>query len=365
MLGWPQQCLSDESGQSPGLSGHQRALWREAVFPAEAHGNTEMVTKPARKSVAIVVPPNAQSLDVSGPLDAFLEANRHSSGGALYEVRLVATGASRTIKAGGLSLVTDSSIFDDVRSIDTMLVAGTPDYAVAYASADFHAWLRRRAPKTRRYGSVCTGAFFLGAAGLLDGRNATTHWQHAAELAERFPAAKVVPDQIYVQDGGLYTSAGVTAGIDLALKLIEDDHGRDLALTVARRLVVFLKRPGGQSQFSAHLAAQIADEGKIRSLQHWILDHLSLDLTLDSLANRVAMSVRNFTRVFQGETGTTPADFVEMARVDAARRLLEESETPLQRVASRCGFASPDTMRRTFLRRIGTGPSDYRERFRR
>jgi transcriptional regulator GlxA family with amidase domain len=272
-----------------------------------------MPAKPARKSVAIVVPPNAQSLDVPGPLDAFLEANRHAPGGAVYEVRLVAAGAGRSIRVAGMSLVADSSIFDDVRPIDTMLVAGTPYCALAYASADFHAWLRRRAPKARRYGSVCTGAFFLGAAGLLDGMNATTHWQHAAELAERFPAAKIVPDQIYVQDGALYTSAGVTAGIDLALKLIEDDHGRDLALT----------------------------------------------------ARRVAMSVRNFTRVFQGETGTTPADFVEMARVDAARRLLEESETSLQRVASRCGFTSPDTMRRAFLRRIGTGPSDYRERFRR
>ena len=215
-----------------------------------------MVTKTARKSVAIVVPPNAQSLDVSGPLDAFLEANRHASVGPLYDVRLIATGARRMIRVGGMSLVADSSIFDDVRSMDTMLVAGTPDYGLAYTSVDFHAWLRRRAPKTRRYGSVCTGAFFLGASGLLDGMSATTHWQHAAELAERFPAAKVVPDQIYVQDGALYTSAGVTAGIDLALKLIEDDHGRDLALTVARRLVVFLKRPGGQSQFSAHLAAQ-------------------------------------------------------------------------------------------------------------
>jgi transcriptional regulator GlxA family with amidase domain len=324
-----------------------------------------MVATPARKSVAIVVPPKAQSLDVSGPLDVFLEANRHSSGAPLYEVRLVASGAGRTIKVGGMSLVADSSIFDDASSIDTMLVAGTPDYALVYTNPDFRAWLRRRAPKTRRYCSVCTGAFFLGAAGLLDGMNATTHWQHAAELAERFPAANVAPDQIYIQDGPLYTSAGVTAGIDLALKLIEDDHGRDLALTVARRLVVFLKRPGGQSQFSAHLAAQIADEGKIRSVQHWILDHLSQDLTLDSLASRAAMSVRNFTRVFQSETATTPADFVEMARVDAARRLLEESETPLQRVASRCGFGSPDTMRRAFLRRIGAGPSDYRDRFRR
>src|SRR5438270_12625768 len=170
-----------------------------------------MVATPARKSVAIVVPPKAQSLDVSGPLDVFLEANRHSSGAPLYEVRLVASGAGRTIKAGGMSLVADSSIFDDAGSIDTMLVAGTPDYAVAYTNPDFRAWLRRRAPKTRRYGSVCTGAFFLGAAGLLDGMNATTHWQHAAELAERFPAAKVAPDQIYIQDGPLYTSAGVTA----------------------------------------------------------------------------------------------------------------------------------------------------------
>jgi transcriptional regulator GlxA family with amidase domain len=323
-----------------------------------------MVAKPARKSVAIIVPPKAQSLDVSGPLDVFLEANRYSSGGPIYEVKLVATGVRRTIKVGGMSLVADSSIFDEVGAIDTLLVAGTPDYAIAHTSTDLHAWLRRRAPRTRRYGSVCTGAFFLGAAGLLDGMNATTHWQHAAELAESFPAAKVVPDQIYVQDGALYTSAGVTAGIDLALKLIEDDHGRDLALTVARRLVVFLKRPGGQSQFSAHLAAQIADEGKIRTLQHWILDHLSHDLSLEALANRAAMSVRNLTRVFHDETGITPADFVEMARVDAARRLLEESETPLQRVASRCGFASPDTMRRAFLRRINTGPSDYRYRFR-
>jgi transcriptional regulator GlxA family with amidase domain len=317
------------------------------------------------RPVVIVVPPNAQSLDVAGPLDAFLEANRQSGGKASYEVSLMSIGTDRTVRAGGVSLVADASIYDTDETIDTLLVAGTPDYAQAYSSVDFHAWLRRRAPQTRRYGSVCTGAFFLGGAGLLDGLHATTHWQHAAELAEHFPAAKVVPDQIYVEDGPLYTSAGVTAGIDLALKLIEDDHGRELALLVARRLVVFLKRPGGQSQFSVHLAAQIATEERIQSVQNWILDHLSLDLTLKVLAGRAAMSVRNFTRVFQNETGITPAEFVEMARVDAARRLLEDTGTPLQRVASRCGFANPDTMRRAFVRQIGTGPSDYRERFRR
>jgi len=317
------------------------------------------------KPVAIVVPQNAQSLDISGPLDAFLEANRQAPDTCNYDIRLLSIGADRAVKAGGLALVADGSIFEDEGPIDTLLVAGTPDYAQAYTATALHAWLRRHAPRSRRHGSVCTGAFFLGAAGLLDGLNATTHWQHAAELAEKFPAAKVAPDQIFVQDGALWTSAGVTAGIDLALKLIEDDHGRAIALAVARRLVVFLKRPGGQSQFSAHLAAQLATEGRIQAVQHWILDHLPLDLTVRSLASRAAMSVRNFTRVFQEEAGITPADFVEMARVDAARRLLEDTDTPLQRVASSCGFANPDTMRRAFLRRIDTGPSEYRERFRR
>jgi transcriptional regulator GlxA family with amidase domain len=268
------------------------------------------------------------------------------------------------VRAGGLSLVADASIHGPDTGIDTLLVAGTPDFAVADGLVDFQSWLRRRAPTVRRYGSVCTGAFFLGAAGLLDGRHVTTHWAHAAELAARYPGANVEPDRIYVQDGPLYTSAGVTAGIDLALMLIEEDHGRELALTVARRLVMFLKRPGGQSQFSAHLAAQIATESRIQGVQHWILDNLTADMALATLAARAAMSVRNFTRVFQSETGNSPADFVELARVDAARRLLEESEMPLQRVASRCGFGTADTMRRAFLRRIGTGPQDYRSRFR-
>jgi transcriptional regulator GlxA family with amidase domain len=315
------------------------------------------------RQIILLVPPNAQSLDVSGPLDAFLEANRQSAGQAAYTIRLVATAAERLVQAGGMSLLADATIFDDHPETDTLLVTGTPDYAQAYNSTQTHAWLRRHTPAARRFGSVCTGAFFLGAAGLLDGLSATTHWQHAAELAERFPAANIVPDQIYVEDGALVTSAGVTAGIDLALKLIEDDHGHELALKVARRLVVFLKRPGGQSQFSAHLAAQIASEDRIQSVQRWILEHLSLDLSLQTIAARAGMSVRNFTRVFQSETGITPADFVEMARVDSARRLLEETDTPLQRIATRCGFVNPDRMRRAFLRRIGTGPSDYRERF--
>ena len=315
--------------------------------------------------VVIVVPENAQSLDVSGPLDAFLEANRQAPGRCHYAVRLLSASRDRVVKMGGMSIVTESSIFEDEGEIDTLLVAGTPSYANAYTSTELHAWLRARAPQARRYGSVCTGAFFLGAAGLLDGLSATTHWQHASELAERFPAALIEPDRIYVEDGALWTSAGVTAGIDLALKLIENDHGRELALAVARRLVVFLKRPGGQSQFSAHLAAQVTTEGRIQAVQSWILDHLPLDLSVTVLAGQAGMSVRNFTRVFLQEAGITPGDFVEMARVDSARRMLEDTDTPLQRVATRCGFANPDTMRRAFLRRIDTGPSEYRERFRR
>lgn len=314
--------------------------------------------------VAIVAPPNVQSLDVSGPVDVFMEAARRSGGKAAYQVSLISIEETAVVRAGGLSLVADTSIHGPDTQIDTLLVAGTPDFAVADTLTDFQAWLRRRAPTVRRYGSVCTGAFFLGAAGLLDGKQVTTHWAHAAELAARYPAAHVDPDRIYVQDGSLYTSAGVTAGIDLALMLIEEDHGRELALSVARHLVMFLKRPGGQSQFSAHLAAQIAAESRVQSVQHWILDNLSADLSLSTLAARAGMSVRNFSRTFQSETGSTPADFVELARVDAARRVLEDSETPLQRVASRCGFGTADTMRRAFIRRIGTGPQDYRSRFR-
>lgn len=314
--------------------------------------------------VAIVAPPNVQSLDVSGPVDVFMEAARRSGGKAAYQVSLISIEETAVVRAGGLSLVADTSIHGPDTQIDTLLVAGTPDFAVADTLTDFQAWLRRRAPTVRRYGSVCTGAFFLGAAGLLDGKQVTTHWAHAAELAARYPAAHVDPDRIYVQDGSLYTSAGVTAGIDLALMLIEEDHGRELALSVARHLVMFLKRPGGQSQFSAHLAAQIAAESRVQSVQHWILDNLSADLSLSTLAARAGMSVRNFSRTFQSETGSTPADFVELARVDAARRVLEDSETPLQRVASHCGFGTADTMRRAFIRRIGTGPQDYRSRFR-
>jgi transcriptional regulator GlxA family with amidase domain len=212
--------------------------------------------------------------------------------------------------------------------------------------------------------SVCSGAFVLAAAGLLDGRRATTHWGWCDTLAESFPDVTVEPDCIFVRDGNVWTSAGVTAGIDLALAMVEEDAGREVALAIARRLVVFLKRPGGQSQFSAQLAGQLAEREPLVELQAWIADHLDADLSVERLAEMATMSVRNFSRTFAAEVGITPARFVERARVEGARRLLEESTASVDEVAARCGFGTAETMRRTFLRALRVSPSDYRRRFR-
>jgi len=321
-----------------------------------------MVTPPL--SIVIAVPPKAQPLDVSGPLAAFREAYRQSAGDISYTVKLMSIDGTRQVAMDGMNITADLSINDPDIAIDTLLIAGTHAYQQAFDMPAFHQWLQRRTPTIRRYGSVCTGAFFLGAAGLLDGRQVTTHWQQASELAERYPKADVQADAIYIQDNALCTSAGITAGIDLSLKLIEDDYGRTLALNIARRLVVFLRRPGGQSQFSAHLAAQMATDSRIQHIQHWVLENIEADLSLPALATQAAMSVRNFSRVFRQETGNTPTNFVERVRVDAAKRWLEDTNMPLQKVASRCGFTNVDLMRRAFIRRIGIGASDYRLRFR-
>jgi transcriptional regulator GlxA family with amidase domain len=210
---------------------------------------------------------------------------------------------------------------------------------------------------------VCSGAFLLANAGLLEGRRVTTHWNSSQRLAACYPSVHVENDQIYVKDGPVYTSAGVTAGMDLSLAMVEEDLGRAVAMSVAREFVMFLKRPGGQSQFSAHLAAQASERDVIRDVQAWVLDNLDKSLHLDVLAVRAGMSTRNFARLFKQDTDTTPADFVEAARIDAARRLLEDSASPLKRVASRCGFGDPNSLRRAFVRRLGVTPADYRSRF--
>jgi transcriptional regulator GlxA family with amidase domain len=212
-------------------------------------------------------------------------------------------------------------------------------------------------------GGICTGVFLLAEAGLLDGRRAVTHWAYCDELARRYPAIRVEPDPIFLRDDRFYTTAGVTAGMDLALALVQDDLGRDVALAIARLLVLFLKRPGGQSQFSAHLAAQLDGDSPIAMLQRWILNHLDTDLTIEALAERVHMSPRNFARHFQREAGAPPGVFVERARLDAARRALEDGEHRLETIARHCGFTSAEILRRLFQRRMGLSPTAYRERF--
>ena len=224
--------------------------------------------------------------------------------------------------------------------------------------------VRSTAKRSRRVASVCSGAFLLAEAGLLDHRRVTTHWESCPRLAQSYPLLEVDPNPIFVRDGDVYTSAGVTAGIDLCLALVEEDHGRDLALAVARQLVVFLKRPGGQAQFSSHLSTQLADHDELAAVQGWVADHLDADLSVAKLAERAAMSPRHFARVFRAETGVTPARFVEHARVEQARRRLEESTVGIEEIAHDCGFGTPETMRRAFLRALWVGPSEYRQRFR-
>jgi transcriptional regulator GlxA family with amidase domain len=225
--------------------------------------------------------------------------------------------------------------------------------------------LRSAADRSRRVAGVCTGAFLLAAAGLLERRRATTHWASCALLAERHPETEVDPDPIFVRDGNVYTSAGVTAGMDLALALVEEDLGRETALTTARWLVLFVKRPGGQAQFSAQLAAQTADRAPLRELQAWIPDHLDRDLSVPALARRAQMSDRNFARAFRRETGMTPAAYVEAARVESARIALESGDLPVESIARQTGFGTVETLRRAFRRRVGVSPHDYRSRFRR
>ncbi|MFL5908454.1 MAG: GlxA family transcriptional regulator, partial [Solirubrobacterales bacterium] len=224
---------------------------------------------------------------------------------------------------------------------------------------------RSASRRSRRVTSVCSGAFLLARAGLLEGRTVTTHWASTAELARRHPELRVDPNPIFVRDGNVWTSAGVTSGMDLSLALVEEDLGRDIAVEVARWLVLFLQRPGGQAQFSTHLSAQLAERQPLRELQAWIADNLDADLRVEALAERAAMSPRNFARFFHRETGITPAAYVEELRVERARQLLEESDESIELVSSRCGFGTPETMRRAFARRVGAAPADYRARFKR
>jgi transcriptional regulator GlxA family with amidase domain len=314
--------------------------------------------------IVMLVYPGVMAMDVFGPLEAFATAN-HAAGRPLYRLEIAGlTKAPVATSLGGIEITPTVALDDIAGSIDTLLVSGGFGQAEASRDQPLLAWLRTNRLRARRWGSICTGAFVLAAAGLLDGKRATTHWVMAKELARRYPQIAVDADRIYVRDGNVYTSAGVTTGIDLALGLIEEDHGRTLSLRVARALVAYLKRPGGQSQFSNHLLAQFAASPPVRQAQEWALENLAGDLSVQALAKRARMSERNFRRAFAEETGEAPRDFVERIRIDAARSLFEEAQLSVQVVAARCGFESANNLRRAFVRRLGVTPHHYRQRFR-
>jgi transcriptional regulator GlxA family with amidase domain len=311
---------------------------------------------------------DAQILDITGPLEVFARCARWLRqkgvcGSLAYSVEVVAAKAGPVRTSSGICVIADRS-YRDVTRADTLLIAGGIGCHRVMQDEGVLRWIRRIAPRISRLGSVCTGALVLGSAGLLDDKSATTHWDYVAELRGMGRSIRVQPDAIYVRDGNLYTSAGVTAGIDLALAMVESDWGQPVALAVAQELVMFLKRPGGQSQFSSHLAAQFSEDDKLRELQLWILDHLGENLSVPALAARAAMSDRNFARRFNASVGIPPAHYVARARLEAARRKLEENSLQVTQIARRCGFGTEETMRRTFVAELGVSPSDYRERFR-
>lgn len=316
-------------------------------------------------TVAIAIFPGVQALDVAGPVDVFSEANRFLASQDHYEVMLLSAQPGPLRASNGMTLVADATFDHAHRPFDLALVAGGPALPDGAApDSRLLEWLSQAATQCERFGSVCTGAFALGHAGLLDARHVTTHWQHAAQLAAQFPRAHVDFDRIYLRDGNLVTSAGVTAGIDLSLALVAEDHGPHTALAVAKRLVVFAQRQGGQSQFSPYLTAPADETSPVAKVQVHVMERIRERFTVQQLADVAGMSARNFARVFVQETQVTPHEFVERARVDAARKQLESSGAALKTIAYDCGFGTADRMRIVFMKRIGVTPMQYRERFR-
>ncbi|MFB7124713.1 GlxA family transcriptional regulator [Kitasatospora xanthocidica] len=312
-------------------------------------------------SVVIVLFEGVQSLDVTGPLEVFAGAGRAAGQPAAYRVTTASPGGGPVRSHSGLRLLPDADLAG-VGPVDTLLVpggmdTGRPDPALVER-------IRELAGAAERVVSVCTGAFLLAEAGLLAGRRATTHWAYGEELARRFPDVEVDPDPIHVRDGRIATSAGVTAGIDLALALVEEDLGRETALLVARHLVVFLRRPGNQAQFSTQLAAQVAARQPLREVQRWIAEHPEADLSVEALADRSALSPRHFARAFAAEVGVTPGRYVDGVRLEAARRLLEDTDHGIEEIARSCGYGTPEAMRRAFVRALAAPPAEYRRRFR-
>ncbi|WP_439814429.1 GlxA family transcriptional regulator [Zavarzinia sp. CC-PAN008] len=319
---------------------------------------------PTRRSVWVLIFPGVQVLDAVGPAEIFAVA-QDGRGQPAYEVRFLALQPGMVATSGPARLAAEDAqgLLQSGAAPDTLIVAGGQGTRAMAADHALIRWIGDAARRSRRTASVCTGALLLAAAGLLDGRRAATHWAFAGDLQRRFPAVRVDADALYVQDGPFWTSAGVTAGMDLALAMVRADLGHDMALSIARHLVMFMIRPGGQAQFSAHLAAQAAPAGPLGTLPAWIVENLGADLSVPALASRAGMSERSLTRAFASQLAMSPARFVERARLDAARRLLEESAMPCKQVAGRVGLGDDEALRRVFQRNLQVSPADYRARF--
>lgn len=317
---------------------------------------------PPIRHILVLAVDGAQSLDVLGPIEAFHYAELQAPG--TYKVELVGPSDSGYITAASGVTIGVRPLPSPPPRHDTLVIAGGEGARRATGDQELLEWIVQASRRARRTTSVCTGAYLLAAAGLLDGHQATTHWNYCDDLAERFPQVKLDPEPVFVRDGDLWTSAGVTAGMDLTLALIEDDLGPEIALAVARMLVVFLKRPGGQAQFSGALSVQQATRPALRELQAWIASHLDEDLSVAKLAERAGFSERSFARAFRHEVGQTPAAYVEALRVERARTLLEDGAPALEAVAQGAGFSSTEVLRRAFHRHVGVSPADYRDRFR-
>ena len=322
------------------------------------------------RRILFIAGPGTEILDLVGPLQVFARAaeifgKENPGSRPIYSLEVVSASSQKSVMTNCGLRITAHKTFREVRGkIDTLLVAGGDAIEKDEINIEIVRWLRKIAKRIRRIGSVCTGAMLLGRAGLLDGRQATTHWNWCALLARKCPRTDVDPNPIFVRDENIYTSAGVTAGMDLALALVEEDHGSRLALQVARNLVLYLRRPGGQSQFSAALSLQLTDRKPLRELEAWVLDNLNNPLDVPMLAKRVAMSPRNFARVFTKEMKITPAKFVERLRIEAARRRLEESQNSMETIAGECGFGNVNSMRNVFQRALKIAPGQYRRHFR-
>jgi transcriptional regulator GlxA family with amidase domain len=314
------------------------------------------------RRVVVLAFEGVNAVDVSGPVEVLSTAALVSPPG--YSIEVLAPHADPVPTTSGLLLAPHGTLADCTGPIDTLIVTGGEGNRALLKDPEFLHHVRVLAARSRRVASVCTGALVLAAAGLLEGRRATTHWRFCDWLSDKFPSVKVEPDAIFVRDGDVITSAGVTAGMDMALALVEDDIGREVALNVARELVMFTRRAGGQSQFSAALSAQMAERDPLRELQEWMVDHIDEDLSVPALASRACMSPRNFARAFRAETGVTPAVYVRGLRVERARTALEAGELQIQQIAQQCGFGTVEAMRRAFRDSLGIGPAAYRARFR-